>query len=703
MKNRHYMVSALMLACLLTGCDGKTSAKAPELVEPKTSEIIYEEAILRDVGETENDNDIRNYVANVIPREYPQFFNKSVAIEDIVVKVGDEVKAGDVLAIVNTDSINNRISDLKAEIQYREGLFLLENNKYEFDHKAREWEYDLKLQNMWENHDNYTDKQTEGVNGYLKDFEEQHTNDVLLHNFNISYLNSEIAECNKQLENTKLIADHDGIVTYVKDLNSTSDAGSEENVVVISDFDEVVIELPGATVHDKIFSRTDDCYCYIDDVKYKVREDVYSDIETRVMQSKKKYANVRVIVDGYENKFKPGDCFQVTFRNNYANDVLSIHKDSLFNDENGSFVYLQGSKSDEKRYVEVGNTDKYYAEIKSGIESGELVRREINPLQKSEEDKIIKASLRDVSTNRWSVRDYDEKKYFAKRSGIVDSVNYEESYEVEENGAVVSIRQMDSKTQLVELNNQLEQLEVNFNSEINGLNEQIEEYNKSLEKDVLPQLEEVCEAFGAVSRAGMDASELYEAQRRMLETRDMYNAWIESANLEKQILAYKLDYEKKVASTNLARASENINSDGNYDVSIEKAGTIGKMEVRPGNSVKIGDNLFTLRIPGRKRIIVYSNENTAIGQKMVFKKDLVEYEGVVTGMVSRNTPKVYITAKDDKVYLTTDMNLSSDNGYVVELESDEMYDALNREFACIMKVFKLEERPVSNEAGGLTW
>ena len=683
-------------ASFMCACGEPSVAKAPELLEPKANEIVYEEVCRRDVGAYANSKDKQNYVAVCVPNEHCQFFTKNVMIDDLKVAVGDYVKKGDVIATVDTEDIRRHIKELQDEIEYKEGLYALEENKFAYDYAAKKCDYDLTLQNMWESHEERTQKQTDSVNGALGEFEENRINDIRLHEFNIRYLNNEIARYNKQLENTTLTASCDGVVTYIKDMNVTRDTNGEENVAIISDFDDLHFEVSGVTCDSKLFEQADDCYCYIDGEKYKVTEDAYSPVETRVMQSKKKYANVRVNIENCPKQFKAGDALQITFRRNYAQDVLSVMKDSVYSDKNGSFVYVKTPSGDEIRRVEIGNTDKYYTQIISGLSEGEMVKREVNPLDKNE--KFIKAGIREVPISGWKKRDYSEKKYFAKDDGIVSEVVTPEKSQIEKGETALTVRRMGVRSEVVDLENGIEQIAVDLASQNQAIDEDIAEYQKRLDKDIIPSVQEACEAMGNIAKlTGLIEDEekvsgsLYEMWRRLQETKDMYDAMIASKNLEKQINVYKSQYEESVFRNKLEKASENMNAQGSINICADESGYVGRMSVKQGTSLNVNDPMFTLYIPCDDCIIIFTDEDMALGQTVVFRKDMVEYVGTIYGMISAPAPRYHTTVRDDSVYLTADTAASSQNSYYVSLASTDLYEKVNRDYSCLANVYKVEE------------
>ena len=98
---------AMMLG--LTGC-GKKEEKAPELLEPVTTNEAYRPVEKSDVGK----KIIKN--GAIVPTDYCYFFKTSATLSKVYVNVGDYVKKGTVLAEADSDDTTSGIEDLKASL-----------------------------------------------------------------------------------------------------------------------------------------------------------------------------------------------------------------------------------------------------------------------------------------------------------------------------------------------------------------------------------------------------------------------------------------------------------------------------------------------------------------------------------------------------------------------------------------------------------
>lgn len=687
MKRLVSMIMTLMMLLSLSACGNTASNEVPELLAPKGSETVYEAAQIRDVGKSTSTSNKIAYVAMCVPDERCQFFEKNVRIDEIKVKVGDYVKKGDVLAVVDTEDIRRRIDALHDEITYREGLFALDEAKYEYEYTAARCESDLAKWDMNANLEGYSKKDRENVNGSLNEFIEDHELNIKLHEFNLRCLNDEIAQYNKLLEHTTLVADCDGYVTYIKDLNQSMDCGTEENVVRIADLDSKHLEIMNLDCEKTIFDKYEDCVCYIDGVKYQVHEDMYSSMEYMVMQSKKKYANVKVAIEGFDGDFELGDCIEVIFRNNFSRDVVSVHKDSVYEDKDGKFLYVKNGDTEERRPVTIGNTDREYTEIVSGLSAGEEVRREVNPLVK--EDDVIKAGIKEKTVKNYRLSENADKQYFAKKSGIVDNIL--KSGGIAEPGEVIfTMKTTGSKSEVVRLENEIENNAYSFNATCDSIDEIIKGYDKSIYNDIMIPLSNVREALKG-DMSDNDRQNLEETDQKLSTRKEILEARKSAAMMDVEIAKFNFLYQDSVLKSELAQAKKDLNGEGSIDVKVKEECRVDKVHVKQGSNIKEGDLVLTVKVPSERSMVVYTEDPMSIGQGVRFKNKDYDFTGHITGFLSSPVNRYFTTYIGDEVFLTVDSNNSRQYVYYVTMDDEKAYDYISYDYECRVSIFMTEQ------------
>ena len=352
---------AMMLG--LTGC-GKKEEKAPELLEPVTTNEAYRPVEKSDVGK----KIIKN--GAIVPTDYCYFFKTSATLSKVYVNVGDYVKKGTVLAEADSDDTTSGIEDLKASLSSEQQTHNVNEKIYE--QKQKELDYKIKACNEAGDSAGAKENQsTKAVNA------ENNRYDNMLYNYKVKKLQRQIDEKESLETDNKLVAEQDGYVTYAKSLTDTdsSDEGggsisSGENVVIISDYNTPYIEITGEQITRDGYANFNTMYTMIDGKRYELEEYKYSNQEIAAAQSASKLPYVRFKLKDVDNSkiLKTGTLTPLYFSTSTAANVLVVGNDSLYEEGDKYFVYVKTDSSDkEKREIKIGAQDDNYTEVKSGL------------------------------------------------------------------------------------------------------------------------------------------------------------------------------------------------------------------------------------------------------------------------------------------------------------------------------------------------
>lgn len=686
------LAALLMTAVMLNACANPMGEAVPELIEPKGSEIVYEQVERRDVGNSETIREKEIYVAIARPRDYAQFFVKNVTIDEIKVEVGDYVHEGDLIATVDVEDIQRQIQALQNELAYRASLFALDNEKAVKEELIENLRHKLTVKDYQDAPDSFDRKSIENMYGQLSEFEENQRLNEQLYEFNVRTINEEIGQLKKQIENTGLLASHDGYIAYIKDLNDGRETGPNENVAVIVDMDDTYLEIPGMSCQEKVFLQYDECFCVVDGVRHEVTEAGFGELEYQIMQSKKSYANVRIRIEGIEDTIAPGTCYEIVFRKNYATGVLAVKKDAVQEDSDGTFVYVRTENGDERRNVIVGQTDIHYSEIIEGLSEGEEVLREVNPFLDGRT--VVDAGIKDVVVDQWKNSSDYEKKYFAKESGIVDKINVS-SGEVADKAEIFTIKTTGARTEAVRLQNEIENNALNLADSNRQCDEQIENYDKARYRQIIIPQSNILEVLKEMEE-GYEKEQLEKQEEVLATNRLIYDSLIESVEIDKRINELTYQYKDNQLRSDLEKAGRNLNSEGTLSVCTSEAGSISKVIVKEGSSVNTGDHLFNQRVPWSRRIVIYTDEEMGIGMKVVLRADGKEYTGEIFGFEGSMNPRYHTTVRDNMVYLTADTAKAARNVYYVRLDDEAAYDNIKQGYECFAQVYKYEEYETIN-------
>ena len=352
------MAEVILALGSFTGC-GNVTADVPELLEPVSSVNAYRPASKRLIGS------ITKYDGTVVARDYPVYAQKTITLSEIKVGVGDYVKKGDVIAISSVSDKSDQITTLQNEIASlsRERT----KTKNISDATIKKLDYEKRIEQYLQN--------TELVNKKTMDIlieqENQRYNLAVIDN-SISEKRSEIAELQEETANNTFTAPYSGRVTFVKDMTQTNTVNPFENIAVISDYNDLYIETKDTNIGHYNLSDYKSKWAYINNKKVDLVEHKYSNEEISYADSIKKYPDMSFDAPGATLTL--GTDLVLFFLEEDDTPKLVVGKDSLNYENDEYFVYVKGEgDKNEKRIVEVGVSDEYYTEIKSGIEEGELI------------------------------------------------------------------------------------------------------------------------------------------------------------------------------------------------------------------------------------------------------------------------------------------------------------------------------------------
>ena len=366
-KNRiRKSVSAVMICMQLAvvvlgaaGC-GTSKVEIPKLKEPKSTAVSYRPVQKRIVGKTEYLNGV------VVPMEYPCFTEKGTFLKEIYVGVGDYVKKGDVVATSYTGNTYTEIARLESEIQ-----LLVSQKEYEqtiSNEKVEKLGYEKKIEKFLKNKKGVSPKEDE-----IETEEENIRYKLALLDSSISAKRDEISELEKCVEEETYIAPHSGYVTYVYDVNQGNSVQSNENIVVISDPEDLYIEVSDLKMNKYLFENYKSKWLYYDGKRVEITEHRYTNKEMSFALSVDR--NPPMSFDASGVKLQCGTDVVLCFMKEKAKEELSIGNDSIFRESGENYVYVKGKDGvNERRSVELGETDGLYTQVKSGVKEGELVR-----------------------------------------------------------------------------------------------------------------------------------------------------------------------------------------------------------------------------------------------------------------------------------------------------------------------------------------
>ena len=477
-KKRSIISIGIIFSLILTGCSGKT--EVPELIEPVVNNQSFRPVERGDVG------NMVVKLADVVPEEYCHFMKLSTRISEICVDVGQYVEEGTVLAVTDMTEQKETLEQKTAELTLQNTLSA--NNEKIYQEQLKELNLEKEACRAQEDKSGVKDYDTQ-----IAIAKENERYDQLLAKHNQTVLQEEIDELKEGIEEGTIKARHAGYVTYVKDLSETDTVNSMENVVIISDYNELHLELEDNLISDfyrKEISRYDRIYMEIGETKYTVKPFDYTNAQMLAIQSAELYPRIRLEAEGVTSVIQSGDKVPVYFTKDQKQNVLKIGTDSLYNEGDTYFVYVQNGEKKEKREIQIGYMNDLYVEVTDGLEEGEWVFYSSEAIMPDAyENYAVEKQVYSMETNETGLRGqiaYTKLYvYTQSEAATVEALNFAEGDTVAKGDLLCVLDLETGSAKLREQQQAISNLEADYtkskkeyDTQIAGLEKQIKQLNK---------------------------------------------------------------------------------------------------------------------------------------------------------------------------------------------------------------------------------
>lgn len=649
------LIIAIAVAVFLLGGCGKKKFEIPELEDPVISNMSLTPVEYGIVG-----GELFECMVTAMDKCY--FWETECVIKEICVQRGQYVEAGTVLACANTDIAKKVVDDLKATIRYSNAQFEIDEELYLYDHQ--QMELDLVLAK-----DAGQSKLAEEIEKQMQILEENHRFDVMYHEYEISGYEKQVKEKQQLIEDGKLVATTSGYVTYIKNLTKGFDFFPGENVVVLTDYDQLYLEsslTTGASVSKKTTSKA--YYVYYAGERYPLTEINYTKEEEVVAENRDKKLLRRFALDNIDFPLTVGSYLQgvkLEDEGNEKSEVLRVLQNALMSDDSGYFVYVVENGVKEQRYVEVGRKDGEYAQICSGLKEGDLVSYSSKEPMPIHYDEYQVEAVDCFETDSVTV---DQEKFLSKTeradyNGKILDLFYAKGDQVKKGDLVCTIQTDNGSARLTELATGLngltrdhDMLEKAFAEQVKGINEEKIAYANMRENELYAIWHPINEEDGADESSeeqeededgGLDAEErqrLIDAVERkygfLFKKSDISLTQVE-AQKKKAQLTYEYEYGLTKAEYDKLR----VQNDGKGVISVyaQVDGFVDDVTIKTGKTVFEGDVLFN----------IYEKREEVLG----FKPKYMMLPGQKVSLVDKETgekTETYIVANDgsEKPYIT---------------------------------------------------
>lgn len=668
-------VLGICVSFLAGGCGKMTESSIPKLEEPVALNEAYRPVEYGTIGS------IQVLMATAVPRDYCNYYSANVNISQIYVEPGDTVNAGDVLAVCDVDEAKKQLQECQAALAH-------ENETYEIsaqisDIQIKMWENqaagqdnnehnkmdtadgamdDVYGANTDTNIDEYiadtdefsteqlekSDRTEESYSTKIETEQENQRYDKQLHEYRVQKINEQIALYQQLVDDGTLKAAHSGLVTYTKKLTEGRSAAAYENIVIVSDTDDLVLDIKDTAINEYKYSDYDKKYVIVDGEKYDVTESQYTSEVLVLSKINNRYPDVCV-----ESREKPsltaGQMYPVYFEKTKANQALVVGKDSIYKDGDTRYVYVKNNEGGrEKRIITTGESDENYTQVTEGLKEGELV------YYNSTDQVPTKYSKYTVTRSDFDIANYGVQ-YSRSDAGTITetcdyegqivSVNVKQDDTVEKGMLLYVVDTGEGKAAITEAKNAID-------SENESYAQKIADYNKQI-KDLSEEN----------NRQDEKPDTAYDEQQLKLN--------LQLLDLQKKLAGADHTYQLSRLQSEYDSISAGNDGKGNISVYAKNDGKVSKVSVKAGDNVEEGADI--LQITGNSTDVllvqvkesnsykVYKDNIADVGERVSLELDGTTIYGSCIGFAGygREAQKGYVNQDDKGVHITG----NTDSGY----------------------------------------
>lgn len=656
------IICAFILQLLiLAGCKSAPDAEIPELVEPIAGVDSFCVAEKRDVLSADY------FIADIVAKEYCHFLKNASSVSEITVDIGQYVHEGELLAKIDSKEIDNSIekySILKNnEFNIKDATSVLDaceinvcRKKYEMAKKTYDeivsencrtygefakmpdFEPDSDMTYHMYKAEQDAKEAMEDAKVQLDIAMENAEYNALLSKHKITMYDEEIERLSEQAGKTEIRAKHDGVVTYVKDMSAGNSVQAFENIVIVSDDNDLSLEIDeeySGSFYNKVKTRQGEFYALRADSKLKLILHEYSNAEYVAMESNKDYPNMQFDISVEEAdafNMKAGEKIPVRYFYGGSENTICVSAECVENDESGSFVYVHNNGEKVKRNVVTGYSNKNDIEILEGLNEGELVYCVTKSLPPEKYiTKVINKgdfTIKNPIGAKPIVEYTKGRSYIQKKKADVTKVNVKSLDEVKKGDLLCVLSIPDGKSKITEKENNIEDA----------------------------KSRELADAFSIRKQRG----KLTEAQKleKPVDEKELIELELALLDAKEAVSIIKNNASKEVSECELSLAKSELDSDGNRYIYSDIDGIISDVNIIEGKSVSKDDvetellrvedvNSFKIGTTTGDDFIALGNEVTFINKKN--DKDTLSFP--VVGNTGR-TDRVYLSSYEDKVYVT---------------------------------------------------
>ena len=358
MKKYKIGIVSLLILAGVTGCS-KGTENVPTLLDPV--EVKLDEA----KAEVGNVFGITTVTGEVVPYVEELHFNRVGSLKEVYVALGQEVKAGDVLAELDTEAVESQIKALTEEMDHIRKL-----GEYSDANKNIEIEI-AKLELTVLQEEAAEEEQIAAKELEIRKLELSLKQERELRDLELQEKQRKLGLLEGQLKDTKLVAPFDGRIVFVTKTAKGTVVENEESLIYVAD--DTRVSLSTDYISELELAGKDKMYAKISDKEYNVTYQPYDATELLEMTLAGEEIDTKFLVEDPNGELKAGQFAVIVLLEDYKENVLTIPANALYRGEGGYYVYKIENGQRIRCEITVGIVTATRAEVEEGLKEGDVV------------------------------------------------------------------------------------------------------------------------------------------------------------------------------------------------------------------------------------------------------------------------------------------------------------------------------------------
>ena len=363
--------SIILICYILTGCANPAGEAPPELLVPVS---MQNDTFIVQRGQVAQFEQYRGLVR--VASEGLTFADTSLPFGGFLVKAGQEVQQGDVLAVLDTGRIEEQMEERREQISDLQAIHTFQNAQAEREIAIAQIELLSLTRQITESDDLPEMQLLEAADLKRLEISRLQMNLAQARDwqaFSISYYQSDLNEMREQITAAEIRAPFYGTITYIANIRQGIWLESFRPIVFISDGQQIFVEYSGHTML-AIFSTTDS-YAVIGENTYKLDRVVLPPNELLFYTRAGANPPFRfTFASEPDASIQPGQFVSLMFYRNIIENAVRIPPNALYIDpEIGHHVYLIENGQRVLQQIEIGMRTSAWIEVVSGLMEGDEI------------------------------------------------------------------------------------------------------------------------------------------------------------------------------------------------------------------------------------------------------------------------------------------------------------------------------------------